>query len=73
MTMALSNSTTQKLANALTSEVIDYIHEDDRWAELMMEVIPDAITDKIGDIDDDLRTELALCIMDKICITNYFK
>tara|TARA_B110000503_G_scaffold37585_1_gene61453 strand:+ start:649 stop:870 length:222 start_codon:yes stop_codon:yes gene_type:complete len=66
MTMALSNSTTQKLANALTSEVIDYIHEDDRWAELMMEVIPDAISEKMGSIDNDLRHELSMCIMDRI-------
>lgn len=71
--MTLSNKTVNALASALAQEVIDCIHEDERYAEFMMEVIPDAITDKIGDIDDDLRTELALCIMDKICITNYFK
>jgi hypothetical protein len=71
--MTLSNKTVNALASALVSEVIDYIHEDERYAEFMMEVIPDAITDKMGNIDDDLRTELALCIMDKICITNYFK
>jgi hypothetical protein len=71
--MTLSNETIKNLASALVSEVIDYIHEDERYAEFMMEVIPDSITDKIGDIDDDLRTELALCIMDKICTTHYFK
>jgi len=65
--MALSNKTVNALASALAQEVIDYIHEDERYAEFMVEVIPDAITDKIGNIDDDLRIELVFCIMDKIC------
>jgi hypothetical protein len=32
----------------------------------MHEIIPDAIEGKIGGIDEDLKFELSLCIMDKI-------
>jgi hypothetical protein len=64
--MALSNQTISKLSDALVSEVIDYIYEDGRWCEFMHEVIPDAIVSKLGAVDEDLRFELALCIMDRI-------
>jgi hypothetical protein len=64
--MALSNQTISKLSDALVPEVIDYIYEDQRWVELMHEVIPDAIQSKLGSVDEDLRFELALCIMDRI-------
>ena len=64
--MALSNQTISKLADALVAEVIDYIYEDERWCEFMHEVIPDAIASKLGAVDEDLRFELALSIMDRI-------
>jgi hypothetical protein len=64
--MALSNSTVSKLADALVPEVIDYIYEDERWCEFLHEVVPDAIQTKLGAVDEDLRFELALCIMDRI-------
>ncbi len=64
--MALSNNTVQKLSDALTPEVIDYIFNDERWVDFLHEIIPDAVQDKLGDIDEDLKYELAICIMDKI-------
>jgi hypothetical protein len=66
--MALSNKTVQNLSAALTPEVIDYIFQDERWVDFMHEIIPDAIGDKIGGIDEDLKFELSLCIMDKIIL-----
>lgn len=66
--MALSDQTISKLADALVPEVIDYIYEDERWCEFLHELVPDAITGKIGEIDEDLRFELALCIMDRLCL-----
>ena len=65
--MALSEQTINNLADALVSEVIDYIYQDERWCEFMHEVIPDALQDKLGEIDEDLKFELALLIMDRIC------
>jgi hypothetical protein len=64
--MPLSIKTTQNLATALTPEVIDYIFQDERWVDFMHEIIPDAIECKIGGIDEDLKFELSICIMDKI-------
>ena len=64
--MTLSAKTIQNLAAALTPEVIDYINNDERWVELMMEVIPDALESKIGKLDCDLMMELSMCIMDRI-------
>jgi len=65
--MALSNQTVNNLASAMVPEVIDYIYQDERWCDFMHEVIPDALQDKLGEIDEDLKYELAVCIMDRIC------
>ena len=65
--MALSNQTISNLASALVPEVIDYIYEDQRWCEFMHEVVPDALQDKLGKIDEELKFELSMCIMDRIC------
>lgn len=65
--MALSNQTIQKLSDALAPEVIDYIFADERWVTFMQEIVPDAITEKMGELDEDVLYELSLCIMDRIC------
>jgi hypothetical protein len=65
--MALSPQTVSNLASALVPEVIDYIYEDERWCEFMHEVVPDALEHKLGQIDEELKFELAMCIMDRIC------
>lgn len=64
--MTLSNKTFQKLAEALTPEVIDYINKDERYVLFMQEIIPDALQDKLGQIDYDLKCELSMCIMDRM-------
>lgn len=64
--MSLSNKTINDLAKALVPEVIDYIHSDERYVDFLQEIIPDAVQDKLGDIDEELRFELSLCIMDRI-------
>jgi len=66
--MALSNQTISNLASSLVPEVIDYIYQDERWCEFMHEVVPDALQNKLGEIDEDLKFDLALCIMDRICL-----
>jgi hypothetical protein len=65
--MALSDQTISRLASALVPEVIDYIYQDERWCEFMQEVIPDALHDKLGEIDEELKFNLSMCIMDRIC------
>jgi len=65
--MALSHQTINKLASVLVPEVIDYIYQDERWCEFMHEVIPDALQEQFGEIDEELKFQLAMCIMDRIC------
>lgn len=64
--MALSNQTIQKLAIALTPEVINSIYSDERWTDFMCEVIPEIVSEKLGSEDIDLVTEIGTCIMDNI-------
>jgi hypothetical protein len=41
----------------------------DAWITLCHEVVPDAVTKLIGEVDEDLLFELSLAVMDRI----YFK
>lgn len=69
----ISSQAFQKLAEALTPEVIDYIHEDERYVLFMQEIIPDALVSKLGHFDEELKYELALCIMDRIYLKQLVK
>lgn len=62
----LSNQAIQKISLALASEVVDDIYASEQWVTMMHEVIPDIITSKMGQLDDELLYELSLCVMDKI-------
>jgi hypothetical protein len=62
----LSNTTIQKMSAALAPEVMDNIYSSDAFVTMMHEVIPDIITAKMGELDDELLYELSLCVMDKI-------
>lgn len=69
--MTLSNKTARQLGIALTSEVMEYIYQDERWIDFMHEIIPDAIQEKIGNIDSDLLFELSLIVMENIHLKAY--
>lgn len=69
--MSLSNQTIKNLSITLTPEVIDSIFEDERWAEFMMEIIPEIVSEKLGTQDMDLVADISLCIMDNIVIKPY--
>ena len=66
--MALSNSTIKNLSIALTPDVIDDIFLDERYTELMMELIPEFVAKNLQSEDYDLVTEIATCIMDNITL-----
>jgi hypothetical protein len=64
--MTLTTKSIQEIASALVPDVIKYIEEDSRYVDFMQEVVPDAIQFYLGSVDEDLKFELSLCIMDKI-------
>ena len=64
--MALSTTTITKLADALSADVIQYIEKDERYVEFLMDVIPDALNEFLGELEMDLCVELSTSIMDKI-------
>ena len=66
--MALSNNTIIRLSEALSKDVADYIMDDPRFFDLMVELIPDAISDKLGNVDDQVAAELAMCISERLVL-----
>ena len=74
----LSETTINKLADTLVSDVIDYINEDDRLRDFYLEVIGDAVCDKIGtknpdgtcSIDGGVSAELIIEIASRIQLTS---
>ncbi len=66
--MALSNNTIIRLSEALCHDVADYIMEDERFFDLMVELIPDAISAKLGDVDHQVAAELAMCISERLVL-----
>lgn len=64
--MALSDCTIQRLADALCDDVVSYITDDERFFDLIVELIPDAISDKLGNVDDTVLAELSVCISGKL-------
>jgi hypothetical protein len=63
---ALSNTTVSKLADALKKEVINKIYERPEYAELMQDLIPDAIHSLMGEMDEDLAFEIGMLLFDRI-------
>jgi hypothetical protein len=66
--MALSQNTILRLSEALSQDVADYIAEDERFFNLMVELIPEAITAKLGDLDSMVAAELSMCISERIAL-----
>jgi len=64
--MALSTNTIIKLAEALSDDVAAFITEDERFFDLMVELIPEAIHAKLGDVEDQVASELSMCISERL-------
>ena len=66
--MALSDQALQSLCEVITPEVIEEIFSSDSYVEFMMNAIPDAIQEKMGQLDDELLGELSFMVFDNINI-----
>lgn len=60
--MSLSHQSMRKLAGAISQDVIDYILEDQRFYDLMNELVSDAIANKLGNLDPVVHMEI-LCTL----------
>ncbi len=67
--MTLSNETKTKLADALVPEVIQYLVTNDTYVEVLQnQLIPEAIINALGEVDENLKYELSLIIFDSVFI-----
>jgi hypothetical protein len=66
--MTLSTKAIRTLAEAITPRVIDYIFSSEQWTTFCHDIVPEAIDAELGEMDDDLYFELALCVMDRIML-----
>jgi hypothetical protein len=66
--MTLSSKATNILAKAIAPKAADAIFADERWVDLLQEIIPDVVTKELGPCDDDLLFDLSLCVMDKLVL-----
>jgi hypothetical protein len=66
--MTLSHKATNILAAAIAPKAADAIFADERWVDLLQEIIPDVVTKELGNLDDDLLCDLSFMIMDKLVL-----
>lgn len=60
--MALSQNTIIKLSEAISDDVAQFITEDERFFELLTELIPEAVYAKLGSVDDTVVAEMSMNI-----------
>ena len=56
------------LATAVTRQCIDKVHIDERYVELMMELLPEFVTELTGLSDVDDITEVSMAVMDSLML-----
>jgi len=64
--MPLSNKTVSNIADALKSEVINHIYENETFASMMQQLVCEALDATMGEMDDDLYFDLAMVLFDSI-------
>ena len=62
----LSNTTISKLADALQPEIVEEIYNNEKYFEMMTELIGEALEKKLGKCDEMLFFDLGMCLMDRI-------
>jgi hypothetical protein len=67
--MALSDKAIIGISRAISDDAIKFIHEDERYADFMIEMLTEFVADKLKTQDNELICELACCVMDNIFFT----
>jgi hypothetical protein len=69
--MALSNNSINRIAAALVEEVAEELVETGAWLDFLHTNIGGIITDKLGEVDDEVLGELIMCVADRIGMKPY--
>lgn len=64
--MTLSAMATSQIADALKEDVINHIYSNERYAEVMTDLISEALLEKLGEMDEQLFFDLGMILMDRI-------
>lgn len=64
--MMLSEETIRKIADALLTDVSDYVYSSEEYASVMRKLIDEALDAKMGEMDDQLHFELGLILFEKL-------
>ena len=64
--MGLSALSYARLSDALAEDVATYIREDERFQELILKMIPEAIQEHLGDVNDDALANLTAHLAPKL-------
>ena len=67
--MGLSALSYAKLADALADDVATYIREDERFMELILQLLPEAIQEHLGDVNIDVAANLTAHLAPKMFLT----
>lgn len=65
-TMGLSAISYAKLSEALADDVATYIREDERFQELILKMIPEAIQEHLGDVNTEVAAHLTAHLAPKM-------
>lgn len=64
--MSLSQKTINNLADVLKDEAITYIQYSEEYADFMIDIIHEFLTLKVGEMDQNLKSEIAFEILENI-------
>ena len=64
--MPLSNQTVSNIADALKNDVLEHIYANETYASMMQQLVCEALDATMGEMDDDLYFDLAMCLFDRI-------
>lgn len=57
-TMALSDETIERLAEALSPEAVEYIQQSDEYLQFMTEQLTKFLKERMGEMDNDVAVEI---------------
>jgi hypothetical protein len=61
-----SNQTIYNIASAMTDDAIEFIEKDERYADFMIEMLTEYVSENLKTKDNELICELGCALMDRI-------